>query len=99
MGAAVATDRPKKAAKSTGESRKSPASLTKCLLRDLLAELSASVGGAEPPRWLASGIFRDRLRKCPVGWCFKSRRFDADGAAVAALCMERSLPAVADRLR
>ncbi len=41
-----------------------------------------SVGGAEPPRWLASGIYRDTLRKCGAGcWQFETRVLTADSLA------------------
>jgi hypothetical protein len=49
-----------------------------------------SIGGIEPPRWMASG-YCDRLRKCPAGWRFENRRFDADGGAIAAFCAKQSL--------
>jgi hypothetical protein len=38
-----------------------------------------TIGGPDPPRWLASGRYTDALRKCPAGcWRFESRTFEAD---------------------
>jgi hypothetical protein len=43
-----------------------------------------TIGGAEPPRWLASGRYSDRLHKCPAGcWRFESRTFTPDAAITA----------------
>jgi len=45
-----------------------------------------TIGGAQPPRWLASGKYSDRLHRCPAGcWRFQSRTFIADSAEAAAL--------------
>jgi hypothetical protein len=41
-----------------------------------------TIGGREPPRWLASGRYSDRLFKCPAGcWRFESRTFIPDSAS------------------
>ena len=43
----------------------------------------ATIGGTEPPRWLASGMYSDSLFKNPAGcWCFESRTFTADPAVI-----------------
>ena len=39
-----------------------------------------NVAGPEPPRWIASGLYSDRLCKCPTGWFFETRTFTPDGA-------------------
>jgi SnoaL-like domain len=56
-----------------------------------------TIGGGEPPRWMGSGKYSDRLHRCPARcWRFVSRTFTAD-AAVAASNADNSLmaPAVA----
>jgi hypothetical protein len=46
-----------------------------------LATVTA-VGGPEPPRWLASGRYSDRLSKSAAGcWRFQSRTFTPDGCS------------------
>ena len=41
-------------------------------------------GGHEAPRWLAAGIFSDRLSKCGSGcWRFQSRTLTLNGTGVA----------------
>jgi len=41
-----------------------------------------AVGAAGAPRWLAFGVYSDRLGKCASGcWRFASRTLTADGAA------------------
>jgi SnoaL-like protein len=44
-----------------------------------------TIGGREPPRWLASGRYSDRLYRCSAGcWRFESRTYipDSPGPAV-----------------
>jgi hypothetical protein len=39
-------------------------------------------GGGDPPRWLASGMYSDRLHRCGAGcWRFESRVLTVDAAA------------------
>jgi SnoaL-like protein len=53
-----------------------------------------TVGGREPPRWLASGKYSDRLRRCAAGcWRFESRTFIPDTAASAMPGVNRTLTA------
>ena len=53
-----------------------------------------TIGGREPPRWLASGAYSDRLFKCPAGsWRFESRMFIADGAEGAVLSANHAVTA------
>jgi SnoaL-like domain len=41
----------------------------------------ATLGGAQAPRWVASGVYSDRLSKNPAGcWCFQERTFTEDPA-------------------
>jgi hypothetical protein len=43
-----------------------------------------SMATREPPRWIASGLYHDRLHKNASGcWQFQSRTFVADGCAAA----------------
>jgi hypothetical protein len=43
-----------------------------------------STAGGEPPRWLASGIYSDRLRRCASAcWRFESRALTADALPTA----------------
>ena len=54
----------------------------------------------EPPRWIASGLYHDRLGKNSCGcWQFQSRTFFADGSAAAVLSASppRPLGAVGTR--
>jgi hypothetical protein len=48
-----------------------------------------TVAGTEPPRWLASGMYSDKMHKVPSGcWSFQSRTFTADGAVKVAFGAE-----------
>lgn len=52
-----------------------------------------TIGGREPPRWLVSGTYSDRLFRCPAGcWRFESRSFTADSAE----CTNQALLACAN---
>jgi hypothetical protein len=54
-----------------------------------------TVGGPEPPRWLASGKYADRLHRCGSGcWQFESRTFTPD-RAIAAYSADQPLKAPA----
>jgi hypothetical protein len=45
-----------------------------------------TIGCRDPPRWLASGRYSDRLYKSSAGcWCFETRTFIPDSAAAAVL--------------
>jgi hypothetical protein len=49
-----------------------------------------AAGGAGPPRWLASGMYSDRLHRCGAGcWRFESRVLRVDGVDAS-----RTAPAV-----
>jgi hypothetical protein len=53
-----------------------------------------AAGGAEPPRWLSSGMYSDRLHKCGAGcWRFESRvlRIDGVDASLTASATERAV--------
>ena len=55
-----------------------------------------TAGGAEPPRWLASGKYSDQLHRCGTGcWQFESRTFIPDSAATAVPGANRALTAYA----
>jgi hypothetical protein len=44
---------------------------------------AGGAGGAGVPRWLASGLYADKLRRCGAGcWRFESRVLTLDGGAV-----------------
>jgi len=52
----------------------------------------------EPPRWIASGLYHDRLGKNSCGcWQFQSRTFLADGSAAVSADPPRPLSAVGAR--
>lgn len=50
-------------------------------------------GEREAPRWLASGIYSDRLSKCGSGcWRFQSRTLTLGGAELTAAALPRASP-------
>ena len=58
-----------------------------------------AVGGPDPPRWLASGMYSDRLHRCGAGcWRFESRILKVDGVD-ACLTSPTSKPAASLPLR
>jgi hypothetical protein len=53
-----------------------------------------TIGGREPPRWVASGRYSDTLFRCPAAcWRFESRTFIPDTAASAMPGVNRPLTA------
>jgi hypothetical protein len=55
-----------------------------------------TIGGSEPPRWLGSGRYSDRLYKSSGGcWQFENRMFIPDNAEAAAFSANQKLTACA----
>jgi hypothetical protein len=51
-----------------------------------------TIGGREPPRWLGSGRYSDRLYKCSAGcWQFEDRTFIPDGSESSVLSANQAL--------